>query len=462
MNVAAARPSAPRVKAVQLVAETFWVVVAVLLAMRLNDIPIFPLGDVLVPAGVFAALMVFLQLALGVYRRDADLEFGAYFGRVVLALLIAAPVAYFVADVLLRAGDGFRASVRDSVLLALAGLVLARRLLITPALRLLQPRRVLVLGTGAEARMVESSLALANARRVQLVGFYPLDKVQDSAVSPKQVITRTGTLEEVVQALDVDEVIVAVRQQRGGVLPLRSLLECRLHGVRITDLPGFFERVHCQIPIDSLKASWLIYGHGFRQGRLRTFVKRVFDLAAASALLILTLPVMALTAIAIVIESGFPIIYRQERVGVRGDPFNVLKFRSMRQDAEKDGKAKWATQNDPRVTSFGRFLRRTRIDELPQLINVFRGEMSFVGPRPERAVFVEMLTDQIPFYAVRHSVKPGITGWAQVRYSYGANVEESLKKLEYDLYYVKNHTLMLDLRILFETVRVVLSGSGAR
>jgi sugar transferase (PEP-CTERM system associated) len=265
-----------------------------------------------------------------------------------------------------------------------------------------------------------------------------------------------------VRNLGIDEIIVAVRQQRGGVLPMRGLLECRLAGVRITDLPRFFERVHGQIPIEALKASWLIYGNGFRQNWLRTTVKRIFDIVIALTLLVLTLPIMLVSALIIAFESGSPIVYRQERVGLRGKTFNVLKFRSMRQDAEKDGKAAWAAVGDARVTAYGRFIRRTRIDELPQLINVLRGEMSFVGPRPERPVFVEMLAEQIPFYAVRHSVKPGITGWAQVRYSYGANVEQSMKKLEYDLYYVKNHTLFLDLLILLETARVVVLGEGAR
>jgi lipopolysaccharide/colanic/teichoic acid biosynthesis glycosyltransferase len=179
-------------------------------------------------------------------------------------------------------------------------------------------------------------------------------------------------------------------------------------------------------------------------------------------LLVAVLPLMATIALLIALESGFPLIYRQERIGHRGVPFMVLKFRSMRKDAEKDGQAAWAVPGDARVTALGRFIRRSRIDELPQLINVLRGEMSLVGPRPERPVFVNMLTEQIPFYGVRHSVKPGITGWAQVRYSYGSNVEQAMRKLEYDLYYVKNHTVFLDLLILLETVRVVLFGEGAR
>ena len=281
-------------------------------------------------------------------------------------------------------------------------------------------------------------------------------------MSPNRVIAHIGLLEDTVKRLRVNEIIVAVRQQRGGVLPLRSLLECRLNGVRVTDLARFFERVHGQVPIESLKASWLIYGNGFRQTWMRSVVKRAFDLVVAMTLLVLTLPITAITALLIAIESGAPVIYRQDRIGHHGKTFTLLKFRSMRKDAEKDGQAEWAQTDDARVTALGRFLRHSRIDELPQLINVLKGDMSFVGPRPERPVFVKLLTEQIPFYAVRHSVKPGITGWAQVRYSYGATVEQSMRKLEYDLYYVKNHTVFLDLLILLETVRVVLLGEGAR
>ncbi|MEO9161509.1 MAG: TIGR03013 family XrtA/PEP-CTERM system glycosyltransferase, partial [Casimicrobiaceae bacterium] len=259
-----------------------------------------------------------------------------------------------------------------------------------------------------------------------------------------------------------DEVIVAVRQQRGGVLPLRALLDCRLNGVQVTDLARYFERVHGQVPIESLKISWLIYGHGFRQSVLRGIVKRCFDLMVSAVLIIVAAPLVLLAALLIAAEGGGPVIYRQQRVGHHGRTFTVFKLRSMSQDAEQDGKPAWAQSNDPRVTRVGRLIRRSRIDELPQLLNVLKGEMSFVGPRPERPEFVAMLTEQIPFYAVRHSVKPGLTGWAQVRYSYGATVEQSFRKLEYDLYYVKNHTLVLDLVILLETVRVVLLGEGAR
>jgi len=236
----------------------------------------------------------------------------------------------------------------------------------------------------------------------------------------------------------------------------------RLNGVQVTDLARFFERVHGKVPIESLKVSWLIYGDGYRQGWLRSVIKRTFDIVVATLLLILTLPIMLATALLIALEDKGQVVYRQQRVGLAGATFTLFKFRSMDPDAEKHAGPSWASVNDARITRVGRLLRRARIDELPQLLNVLRGEMSFVGPRPERPEFVGMLTEQIPFYAVRHSVKPGITGWAQVRYSYGANVEQAVKKLEYDLYYVKNHTLLLDVLILLETVRVVMLAEGAR
>jgi sugar transferase (PEP-CTERM system associated) len=275
------------------------------------------------------------------------------------------------------------------------------------------------------------------------------------------VYARGTDLVKLIQRLRVQEVIVAVREQRGGVLPLRELLECRISGVPVTDLAGFYERVRGEVPIESLKASWLIYGQGFAQDGARTVIKRAFDIVVSTALLILTLPVMLLTSVAIFLESGLPIIYRQERVGRGGRPFTCLKFRSMRNDAEKDGVARWAAAGDSRITRVGRIIRKMRIDELPQLINVLRGDMSLVGPRPERPCFVNELKEQIRFYDIRHSVKPGLTGWAQVRYCYGASVEDASRKLEYDLYYVKNHSLFLDFLILVETVRVILFREGA-
>jgi sugar transferase (PEP-CTERM system associated) len=445
----------------QLGAELSWVFAAIMLVLHMDPEQSVPKGEVGLVAFVFAAAIICLNGAFGLYRRTHSLSLSGYLLRVVLAPAIGIPLAFLGAQFLPGA-----APLQDqwalAIGLSLLGLLLVRHAIVLPLVGTLLPHRVLVLGTGPEARLVEASLTSASPLGVRLVGFYALEKMQETVVSPNRVIARGGPFQETVRQLGIDEVIVAVRQQRGGVLPLRALLDCRLDGVQITDLARYFERVHGQVPIESLKVSWLIYGHGFRQNALRSFVKRCFDLFVSALLIVLSAPIVVLAALLIAGEGGGPIIYRQERVGYRGRTFTVLKLRSMLSNAEHDGRAAWASHDDPRVTRVGRLIRRSRIDELPQLLNVLKGEMSFVGPRPERPEFVAMLTEQIPFYAVRHSVKPGLTGWAQVRYSYGANVEQSIRKLEYDLYYVKNHTLLLDLVILLETVRVVLLGEGAR
>jgi sugar transferase (PEP-CTERM system associated) len=445
---------------VQLVIELFWLFVIGLLALHIQEGMEKPILHAAAPALAFALVMVLLNGTFGIYRRRESLSSAAYVLRLCLAPAIGVPLAYFIADAL-PGGGLFQQYVGVVFISAFAGLLLVRHAIVLPLIGKIFPHRVMVLGTGAEARLVEASLATAAPPGMCLVGFHALEKEQRVLVSKWRVIARSESLEDTVKHLGVNEIIVAVREQRGGVLPLRSLLECRLNGVQVTDLARYFERVHGRVPIESLKVSWLIYGDGYRQGWLRSFVKRLFDISATATLLVFTLPIMAIMALSIAIESGGPVIYRQDRVGRGGRKFTLLKFRSMGLDAEKDGRPSWAVANDARVTRVGRFMRRTRIDELPQLINVLRGEMSLVGPRPERPEFVAMLTEQIPFYAVRHSVKPGITGWAQVRYSYGSTIEHAVKKLEYDLYYVKNHTLLLDLLILIDTVRVVMIGDGA-
>jgi sugar transferase (PEP-CTERM system associated) len=323
-------------------------------------------------------------------------------------------------------------------------------------------RRVLILGNGPDARAIWERLSHDRQGAVRVVGMLPAGAEAGAELTGTAVFDPQTNLWDLVARLRVNEVIVAAREQRGGMLPLRELLECRIHGVRITDQTAFFERVHGEFPLESLKASWLIYGHGFEQTFARRFAKRSTDVLASLLLLALALPVMALTALAIRLESPGPVIYRQERVGRGGRCFQVLKFRSMRADAERDGVARWANAGDARVTRVGRLIRKARIDELPQLLNVLRGQMSIVGPRPERPTFVDQLKRDLRFYDVRHSIKPGLTGWAQVRFNYAASLEDTRRKLQFDLYYVKNHSLLLDLRILFETVRVVLRGEGAR
>lgn len=445
---------------VQLGADLLWLIIAVVIALYIEQRPIREFVQFVAPAMLFALIIVAINGALGGYRHDRKLSMLVHVTWLLAAAAVAIPVVYTV-SLSLPAGEEFRGVLGVAGLAAFGGLIILRHAVVGPLLASFATNRVLVLGTGADAHAVESSLASSAATNVQLIAFYRLDKVPETSVSTAPILSPDEPLLDAVRRLEIHEVLVAVRQQRGGVLPLRQLLDCRLSGVRVIDLAKFFERVHGRVPIESVKASWLIYGEGFRQSWIRRFTKRTFDIAVSLVILTVMAPVMVVVALLIALETGYPIIYRQERVGYGGRTFVIRKFRSMRNDAETEG-ARWASLHDSRTTSVGRLLRQTRLDELPQLFNVLRGDMSFVGPRPERPPFVSMLTAQIPFYAVRHSVKPGITGWAQVRYSYGASVEDSSKKLEYDLYYVKNNTLWLDLKILLETVRVVLLREGAR
>jgi sugar transferase (PEP-CTERM system associated) len=262
---------------------------------------------------------------------------------------------------------------------------------------------------------------------------------------------------------EVDEIVVAMNDRRAA-FPVRELLDCRLAGIDVTDLSTFLERETGRVRLDVLNPGWLIFGEGFKRGSFRLQSARVVDLVAASGLFILTCPLMVATLLAIKLEDGWrsPIFYQQERVGFGGRIFRLLKFRSMRVDAEAAGQAQWAQKNDSRVTRVGAVIRKLRIDELPQILNVLRGEMGLVGPRPERPQFVKQLAEKIPYYIERHSVKPGITGWAQLCYPYGSSERDALEKLQYDLYYIKNSNLLWDLAIIAQTLEVVVMGKGAR
>jgi sugar transferase (PEP-CTERM system associated) len=422
----------------------------------------FPSTETLVWAAAFAAVMALLYAFVGLYRQGAiRVSLRALFGRGLFALSMGTCIAYIA----LQAEGN-----RDYALLLLVyavpvmavGVIAVRSVGWFARRSAVGARRVLIVGTGEEAQSVAADLAADSTSRHMLIGFYPTNCERTSNVFPAPVFPVGMSIDEVVQQHRVDEVIVAVREQRGGGVPMNQLLACRIRGIPVLDLAGFFERAKGEVPTDSLKASWLVYGHGFVQDGMRTTIKRAFDVLVSSVLLLVALPVMVLTAIAIKLDSRGPVIYRQERVGLGGRPFMCLKFRSMTVDAEKDGVARWATKDDARVTRVGAFIRKCRIDELPQLISVLRGEMSLVGPRPERPSFVKQLQAEIPFYDIRHSVKPGVTGWAQVRYTYGASVEDARRKHQFDLYYVKNHSLFLDLLVLVETVSVVLFREGAQ
>lgn len=404
--------------------------------------------------------MVLVTGSLGLYSDVPPRDFWPKVVRVALAFAVILPGLHWI---FYRLPDG-------SVCLPCLGGTMALGFLAKLAIFMLshssplRQRRVMVLGVGADAVAVKETLERAgSSKRISVVGFYSpyAEQVVDGALPSSKILCSSRSIGEITGQHNINEIVIAMRERRGGTLPLKELLNCKLKGVKVTDLSAFYEQHRSRVRIDLLRESWFIFGDGFRQGRVRMFVKRAFDIFASALLLIVSAPVMLIAAIAVKLESPGPVIYRQERVGLGGRTFNIMKFRSMRADAEKDG-PQWAQAGDSRVTRVGRFMRLTRIDELPQLFSVLAGTMSLVGPRPERPYFVKQLEEQIPFYSARHSVKPGVTGWAQVRHKYGASIDDSSDKLEYDLFYVKNHTLLFDILVLFHSVKVVLTAQGSR
>lgn len=424
-----------------------------------SGLPVDP-TVVIIYALILGVTVLAINAWLGFYQRMHRRTVQQSRARAVLSLYLAIPVALGLLALFPVATVG-KEFVELSAMAAVFGMLVNRVKASHSVPAQMLMHRVLIFGVGQRAAMVRETLQTSDPN-VEIVGFYPSPAGEEVNVPAGLILSTQRSLTDTAQALHVDEIVVAVTERRGGALPLRELLDCKLHGIRVLDLASHFEQTLGQIRLDALYAGWLIFGDGFRQGTLRTAIKRVFDIVCALILIALASPLMLITALAICMEGGLPIFYRQERVGLNGRLFNVIKFRSMRTDAEKDGKPRWATAQDDRVTRVGRIIRKLRVDELPQLFSVLKGDMSLVGPRPERPFFVDQLTREIPFYAVRHSVKPGVTGWAQVRYHYGASVEDSAAKLQFDLYYVKNHTLFLDLVVLFETVGVVLTGKGAQ
>ena len=322
-------------------------------------------------------------------------------------------------------------------------------------------RHVLVLGTGRKAARIAALAAEPSVRHFVPVAY--LRCGDEPGIVPAEVDVDEGdpgAITRFARQHRATEIVVATDDRRG--LPVSQLLQCRVAGIHVIDYLDFIERETETVDLNALQPGWLIFSDGFQRSLLRRVCKRSFDIVSSLALLLFTLPLLLLAALLIVIESPGPVLYRQQRVGLGGRPFVLLKLRSMRADAEKDGAPRWAQAGDPRVTRVGRFIRRARIDELPQLWNVLLGDMSFVGPRPERPAFVDDFCQQIPFYAERHCVKPGITGWAQTNYPYGASLQDARNKLSYDLYYAKNHGLFLDLIILLQTIRVILWADGSR
>ena len=415
----------------------------------------------LLTACAFALVMVFSMSAFGMYKHNYREDIRNTFLRLMpsfaLGFGILTLVFYIVPDIYIGRG------MLGLVIMVAAFLILLVRIIFYQLFKLKYlESRIIFIGCGMLAKECRD-LAMHNIsyHKYNIVGFVQLPG-ESSAILPSTILPTGNSLINLANKYNANEVIVAVNNRRGESFPIQELLVCKLNGIKVTDAASFFEREACQIRVDSLQPSWLVFGGGFDQSFLRSFIKRIFDLFASTIILIVLFPVMIITALCIYFEDRTPIFYQQERVGMDGHVFMVLKFRSMRNDAEEGLNPQWAATNDTRTTKVGRIIRKLRIDELPQILNVFKGEMSFVGPRPERPFFVKQLCEEVPYYNVRHSIKPGITGLAQVRYQYGASVEDSIQKLQYDLYYVKNNSLFLDVLILIDTFQVVIFGKGSR
>ena len=421
--------------------------------------PLKAVGPLLPKALIFALVMISMMTAVGLYKTNLRDGVAGTLLRIGISILLGLAamsfVFYFFPALFLGRGAFGLAFAA-----ALAGIVATRIIFFKVVNQDAMKRRILVLGTGKRA----SDIAQQMRRKVDRRGFVIVGYVhvagEHATIEPHHITHLDVPLLEYANQHQVDEIVVAVEDRRKG-FPVHQLLDCKMSGIDVVDMLTFFERQGGKIRLDLLHPSWLIFSDGFLSGSLQSYTKRVFDVVVSLVLLSIVWPIIVITAIVIRLESPGAILYRQVRVGQNWQLVQVLKFRSMRADAEKDG-PQWAGANDSRVTRIGAFIRKVRIDELPQLYNVLKGEMSFVGPRPERPMFVEQLSQSIPYYAERHRVKPGITGWAQIRYPYGSSEKDAVEKLQYDLYYVKNYSLFLDLLILFQTAEVILWGKGAR
>lgn len=430
------------------------------LRAELLDVRIPSLEEAVPTGAIFTTVMISIMTAMGLYERnswagkaDMVLRIGVSF---LLGLFGMTLIYYMLPTLYLGRGEfGF------GFVLAFTGVLLSRYGFWHLSDHDILKRRVLVVGTGTKASQVEPQLG-AIARGIKIVGYIQAGNGEAMIEADKLLQLKT-TLYDLAEDERIDEILLAVDERRKG-LPVDELLECKVNGLQVSEFLTFFERETGKIRLDALQPSSMIFSDGFQQALLQAIGKRLFDIGAALLLLLLTWPLILLVAAAIWIESGFrgPVLYRQERVGKNDRLFRVLKFRSMHPDAEKDGITRWAEANDSRITRVGSLIRPIHLDELPQLINVLLGNMSFVGPRPERPQFVKKLEKSIPFYSLRHRINPGITGWAQIRYRYGSSEQDAWEKLQYDLYYIKNYSIFFDLIILLQTLHVVLWGKGAR
>lgn len=418
-------------------------------------------GPLWVRAVLFSVTMLLGLISVGLYSpRQRSRSVGTFVrvGVGTSGAFVLVAIVYYLAPSL-HIGRGVMGL---TMLIAFLGCLATRALMSRIIDADVFKRRVLVYGAGVRAGTIARLRRRSDQRGFRIIG-YVASHGDRAGVPRDKVLQQTGSLLELCRSLEVSEIVVAMDDRRGN-LPVQQLLNCRMSNVRVMELEGFLERETGKVRLDVLNASWMIFGSGFCCTAVRKLNARCFDVTASLMLLLLTWPIMLITALAIKWEDGVraPVLYRQTRVGLGGRHFGMLKFRSMRVDAEQDGQPRWAQKRDRRVTRVGAVARIFRVDELPQLVNVLVGDMRFVGPRPERPEFVESLGRKIPYYHERHCVKPGITGWAQLYLSYGASEQAALEKLEYDLYYAKNHCLMLDLSILLQTAEVIVWRKGAQ
>lgn len=411
-----------------------------------------------VPSAILFTTVALIALAsMGLYRARQSVRFVEQVARLCTAFaliaLVDAALYYAIPSVEIS-----RRAQAIALLLAFVGVLIVRMAFYSFVGSERFKRSVLVYGHGEIAAMLARTYAGLGHRSFRIVGYLGvLGDEKNAGCAP--VFRRQGSVLQLARERKIDEIVVALDNRRGQ-FPMQELLDCRLAGINVSEVSRFIERETGKIDLHALRPSWLIYGGGFRQGTLHRAIKRQFDVVASVLLLAFGLPLMVLASVAILVESRGRggVLLRQKRVGLNGKVFSMLKLRSMVPNAESAGRPQWAKERDPRVTRVGAIIRRLRIDELPQVLNILKGEMSFVGPRPERPEFVQELSEQIPFYRERHCVKPGLTGWAQLGYPYGASVEDARQKLQYDLFYVKHHTAMLDFLILLETLEVVVWG----
>jgi sugar transferase (PEP-CTERM system associated) len=435
-------------------AELAWVIRARQIGMFVD-----PTSTRLMPLVSFALALQFAMIAVGVYGVDSIQSLRFASARLLVAIclgviFLSAIYFWIPGKTLWRSNSLYAMFIAWFLMIGIRALL--GRTLGSETFK----RRILVLGAGKRADRLRR-LGDAKGAGFTVVGHVDMGDV--TSVIPTAVSrTLIDNLSDYVTKLNANEVVLALEERRNAI-PLDDLLRVRTAGVHVNEITTFLERETGRVDLRSTNPSWLIFSDGFSSGRrLSSVAKRVFDVMASGVLLVLTVPLVMLTALFIRLESRGPAFYRQTRVGLFGQEFDILKLRSMRIDAEVAGKAVWAEKDDPRITRVGRVIRMLRIDELPQVWTVLKGEMSFVGPRPERPSFVKELAEQMPYYAERHMVKPGITGWAQINYPYGASMQDARAKLEYDLYYAKNYTPFLDVVILLQTIRVVLFPEGAR